>query len=294
MANNAFQKTGKTALTFVGILSAAAILFNMAGFAAQEKTIPDHGNFTDCQMCHAEKYKMWETTRHSKAISRIVDTPAAGADCFGCHTAEGFAAKLQGNKVDPANKGSFHTISCVACHKPGSKDNPKQLVRDSEKLCGECHSQRAVLEGKGARGVEDTRSFHSGVNCVSCHMSEANHDMKLIRPDNPGLPEDRLDTCTRCHKDGNRKARAKQLPDWQAFYREAMDPIEADMAVISARLKEKPDALNADLNTKLNTIRFNLSIIQRDGSRGAHNLDFALEIMAKVSKDIKEIKAAIN
>jgi hypothetical protein len=88
--------------------------------------------------------------------------------------------------------------------------------------------------------------------------------------------------------------RAKQLPDWLEFYKEAMDPVEADLAVISARLKEKPNLLNAALKAKLDAINFNLSIIRRDGSRGAHNLDFALEILANASKDIKEIKAAIK
>jgi len=293
MTNLAFQK--KFGTMFACVLAAAIILFHVSGFATQEKSIPDHGNFKDCQPCHAEKYKMWESTRHSKAIDRLTSFPKAGADCFACHTTEGFTANLQESKVDPANKESFHSVSCTACHKPGSHSNPKQLVMNSEKLCLECHlQQKMVLEGKGVSGVEDTRSFHSAVKCVSCHMSEANHDMKLFRPDDPKLPEDRLDTCTRCHSDNNRKMRAKQLPDWQEFYKEAMDPVEADMAIISARLKEKPDMLNADLKAKLSAINSNLSTLRRDGSRGAHNLDFALEILAKASKDIKEIKAAIN
>jgi predicted CXXCH cytochrome family protein len=292
MKNIAFQKL--LAWMFAGFLAAFAIPFHQTGLAAQEKSKPDHGNFTECRQCHADKYKMLETTRHIKSLDRLAGVPNAGGDCFGCHATEGFAAKLQGKNVDPANRESFHSISCVACHKPGSNANPKQLVTDSEKLCSECHSQRAVLEGKGARGIEDTRSFHSAVKCVSCHMSEANHDMKLFRPDDPKLPGDHIDTCTRCHNDNNRKMRAKQLPDWLEFYKEAMDPVEADLAVISARLKEKPDLLNAALKAKLDAINFNLSIIRRDGSRGAHNLDFALEILAKASKDIKEIKAAIK
>ena len=292
MTNTACRKTVRTVTTLAGVLAVAAILFSIAGLAAQEKSIPDHGSFTDCQMCHAEIYKMWETTGHSKAIARIINE--SEADCFSCHTAEGFAAKLEGNKVDPAKKESFHSITCVACHKPGSNANPKQLVSDSEKLCSECHSQRAVIQGKGAKGVEDMRSPHSGVTCASCHMSRANHDLKLLLPNDPGLPEDRTDTCVGCHKDNSRKIRSKQLTDWHEFYREAMDPIEADMAEISAAIKAKPDLLNANLKAKLDTVRFNLSIIQKDGSRGAHNLDFALEIMVMASKDIREIKAAIK
>ena len=277
-------------------MSAAMILFHISGLSAQEKPVPDHGSFKDCQPCHSEKYKAWEATRHSKAIERLTSLPKAGADCFACHAAEGFSAKIKDSKIDPANAGTFQSVSCLACHNPGSKTNPKQLAMNSEKLCVDCHSQQqgTVLAGKGARGIEDTRSFHSAVPCASCHMSEANHGFKVIRPDDPKLPDDRLDTCTLCHKDNNRKARAKQLADWQSFYKEAMDPVEADITAINARLKEKPDLLNADLKAKLSAINSNLTLIRRDRSRGAHNLDFALEILSKASKDIKEIKAAIK
>ena len=283
----------KTAMTAGSIAVAAICAIIAVGATQNNANRPDHGSFTDCQPCHAEKYKMWESSRHSKALDRITDSPQAGADCFSCHSMEGFAAKQSGGKIDPANKASFHTISCLTCHKPGSDTHTSQLVADREKLCESCHTQRAVLNGKGARGIEDTRSFHSGVACASCHMSESNHYMKVMRPDDTSIPEDRLDTCTRCHKDNNRKARAKQLPDWQEFYKEAMDPIEADMKEINTALKQKPDLLNAELKEKLSSIRTNLAIVQRDGSKGAHNLDFALEIAAQAKSGLKEIKTAI-
>ena len=163
-----------------------------------------------------------------------------------------------------------------------------------EDLCSSCHTQRAVLQGKGAKGIEETRSFHSAVDCFSCHMTEGNHLMKVIRPDDPDLPESRTDTCTGCHRDNNRKARAKQLSDWQAWYKETMDPIQADLGAIDAALKENPDLLDDTLKSKLNDVRSNLGIIIHDGSNGAHNLDYALEIMSLASNDLKEIKAAIK
>ena len=292
MTNGTYRKTIKASIAFAGILAVSAVIFQLAGLAAQEKSIPDHGSFSDCRMCHAEKYALWEKSGHSKANKIVTGAAPVGADCLSCHTAEGFAAKLQGGTVDPADRASFNTLSCMVCHKPGSDANPKQLVLNSEKLCDECHTQIRVIQGKGAAGVEDTRSFHSGVACVACHMPGASHEMKFIRPDDPGLPEDRPDTCTRCHRDNNRKARAEQLTDWRALYKEAMDPVEADLAAISAALKTNPELLNADMKAKLSTVRANLFILQQDASRGAHNLDFALKIMAKASKDIKEISVS--
>jgi predicted CXXCH cytochrome family protein len=239
-------------------------------------------------------YNMWLASGHSKSISRVIDTSQASADCYGCHSTEGFAAKREDKSVDIEQKDDFHSLGCVACHNPHGSNIAAQLVMEPEELCSSCHSQRAVLQGKGAKGVESTRSFHSAVECTSCHMTEGNHLMKILRPDDPDIPENRADTCTACHIDNNRKTRAKQLPDWQAWYDETMEPIQADLKVIDAALQENPDLLDDSLKAKLDDARSNLSIIIRDRSRGAHNLDYSLEIMALAASNIKEIKAAIK
>lgn len=118
--------------------------------------------------------------------------------------------------------------------------------------------------------------------------------MKVIRPDDPTLTEKSVDTCTACHKDNNRPARARQLQEWQSEYKEKTDALQADISLISAALKEKPDLLNAELKKKLDDTRFNLSILARDKSQSAHNFDFSLEVLALASSDLKELKAAVK
>jgi predicted CXXCH cytochrome family protein len=243
---------------------------------------------------HLRIYNMWKASGHSKALSRVIGNSRESADCYGCHSAEGFAARRQGEKVDITEKGSFTTLTCVTCHNSHNSQYPYQLVMEPQELCNACHTQEAVLKGKGAKGIEDTRSFHSAVECVSCHMSEGNHLMKVIRPDDPDLPESRTDACTACHRDNNRDARARQLQDWHAFYKESMDPLQAYLKTIDSALKENPDLLNAELKAKLDDVRSNLSIIIMDGSEGAHNLDYALEIMAQAARDLKKVRAAMK
>jgi hypothetical protein len=41
-------------------------------------------------------------------------------------------------------------------------------------------------------------------------------------------------------------------------------------------------------------LQSNLAILERDRSRGAHNFDYALEIMALAAADLKEIKTAMK
>jgi predicted CXXCH cytochrome family protein len=252
-----------------------------------------------CLACHeaggnfVRNHEMWKSSGHSKSLTLIIENSQATPDCYGCHSDEGFKAKLQGKKVDVALKQSFHAITCPTCHIfPHDSKYPGELVADPETLCSSCHTQRAVLQGKGARGIDDTRSFHSAVDCISCHMSETNHLMKVIRPDDPAVSDTRLDTCTTCHKDNNRKARVVQLQDWQSTYKDEMEPLQADLNAISAALKLNPNLLDAQMKQKLDDVRFNLSILTRDKSRGAHNVDFTAEILSNASKDLRAIKSA--
>jgi predicted CXXCH cytochrome family protein len=185
-------------------------------------------------------------------------------------------------------------ITCVACHNPHQSENPHQLVVAPEDLCSSCHFQDAVLKGKGAEGVEQTRSLHTAISCIECHMTESNHLMRVLRPDNPDLAEDRTDTCSACHEVNSREARAHQIQDWEAWYRETLEPVQADLYIIDAALKNNPNLLDAELNKKLEVTKSNLAIVEQDGSEGVHNLDYALEIMALAKKELSKIKAAIE
>ena len=60
------------------------------------KTPPD----PNVTVNHLRNYNMWAASPHSKALSLVVNNERASADCYGCHSAEGFAAKLIGKKVD--------------------------------------------------------------------------------------------------------------------------------------------------------------------------------------------------
>ncbi len=118
--------------------------------------------------------------------------------------------------------------------------------------------------------------------------------MKVLRPDDPGLSEKRLDTCTACHKDNNREARVQQLQEWQSTYDENMAPLLSDVKAVESALKKGPGILNASSMSKFEDVRHNLSILQNDGSRGFHNFVFSLEITSMAAADLKEIKAAIR
>ena len=255
-----------------------------------EKTPPDPGLTAN----HLRNYNMWAASAHNNALSRVAGNARATAECYGCHSAEGFAARLQNKKVDLADAASFSTISCVACHDPHNSEYSGQLVMAPEALCESCHSQGGVLKGNGAREVEQTASFHSGLSCVQCHMTEANHLMKVIRPDAPDLAEKRADTCTSCHTSSTKQDRAARLQEWQATFTNRMSTLESDTKTISAALKDHPELLSPELKLKLNTVRANLSLLTRDKSRGAHNFEYSVKVMDQAARDLAPIKSALE
>jgi len=48
------------------------------------------------------------------------------------------------------------------------------------------------------------------------------------------------------------------------------------------------------LKSKFEDVKANLSILEKDGSRGFHNFVFSLEVTSLASGDLKEIKTAMN
>ena len=284
----------KAALFFAGI--ACILPGAIATFvtAEEKKEIPDHSTFQTCHTCHAEKQNMWAASNHSKAIGLIAANNQAATDCSGCHSPKKPEAGVQQAIAVSAPKESFHKAPCLACHGRQKTEFDHRVVLQPEKLCDTCHTQRSIFLGLGAKGIEDSRNFHSGVPCISCHMTEGNHAMKVLRPDDPGLTEKRLDTCTACHKDNNREARVEQIQEWQSNYDESMAPLLADVKAIEEALKKKPDLLDASLKSRLEGVKTNLALLENDGSRGFHNFVFLLEITSLASGDLKEIKAAIK
>ena len=137
-------------------------------------------------------YNMWLSSGHAGTPDRSIE--------------------VRGNKWEGP-------ITCAACHNPHYSDYPSQLAMEPKDLCKSCHSlQAAVQKGFGAKGIEETRCLHTAAPCYKCHMTEANHLMKVLRPDDPELAETRTDACSACHEGSDRKYAHYQIRIWRAWY----------------------------------------------------------------------------
>jgi hypothetical protein len=94
--------------------------------------------------------------------------------------------------------------------------------------------------------------------------------------------------------DNNRETRGEQIQEYQLTYEEFMPPLLEDVKTIEAALNRTPTLLDNTLKSKFEDVKFNLKLLEDDGSRGFHNFVFLLEISSMASRDLKEIKAAIK
>ena len=124
---------------------AALIVFGLALSAfsvyAQDDAAatPTYVGGAKCKMCHkGEKNgNIWETwleTKHAKAMDVLVEKGEQNnAECLACHTTgygtpSGYDAVADEMKVAE----SLGSVSCEACHGPGSEYKSKKVMEDHE------------------------------------------------------------------------------------------------------------------------------------------------------------------
>jgi hypothetical protein len=74
----------------------------------------------------------------------------------------------------------------------------------------------------------------------------------------------------------------------QNTFTKRVDGLRADLKTISSAVKANPALLTGDLKTKFDTARMNLSLLTRDGSKGAHNFEYATRVMDQAGKDLEK------
>jgi cytochrome c556 len=120
-------------------------------------------------------------------------------------------------------------------------------------------------------------------------MANNNHLMQVVKPD-AAITAGSDDACTTCHKDSDRETRAAYLNMWENTTTKRIDALKADIKVIEATGTTLP----ADLKVKLDTVKTNIGFIEADGSKGAHNFNYASKILTAAQKDLATVKAFVG
>jgi nitrate/TMAO reductase-like tetraheme cytochrome c subunit len=160
-------------------------------------------------------------------------------------------------------------VICFRCH------NNRRAPQD----CLMCHEyQKNMNLGTNGKGVDQIANamYPDEANCTDCHLEENNWKMK---------PQ----VCVDCHDD---EAMIDTLADWQSSTVGALAELEAQLKEIESALdkanKEGRDITGAE--ELFNDAYYNYQMVWYDGSKGAHNVDFA-EALINVSKEKLKLAA---
>jgi len=257
---------------------------------------------------HHKEYPQWLVSGHGpKSVTDLKTSDHASGSCYACHTQEAYSAKKAGTTFTLDKSADYVAISCVTCHRPHGLG----LAADEKELCISCHTgsiaegglkpgatphhpMKEFFDGVGAAGgITSTGNFHEEVTCQECHMPNNNHLMQIINPGKADIADGSDDSCTKCHKDSDRTTRAAYLDMWESTTTKRLDALNADLAAIDAAVKAGAQ-LPADLKLKLDTARTNVLFVTADGSKGAHNFDYAAKILTAAQKDLTAVRAFVG
>jgi nitrate/TMAO reductase-like tetraheme cytochrome c subunit len=226
----------------------------------------------NCKRCHENVAEIERSSGRSVRMAHK-QHGERGVECSDCHI-----NIVHG--LDPKGLNYPSMWTCFKCH--NDKDAPRED-------CGLCHvGQKEMWEGTGAQGVPfgAPADMLGEVDCSECHLEEEDY-----------IPPQR-ELCIECHDDD--ESYGKMLEDWQLEVKKNSNTLRNILDEVEHRIKEmeesgievKDFAKAKELYEKA---RFNASVVEQDGSEGAHNFDYAIStlyVSLKMARDSRRILTA--
>lgn len=241
--------------------------------------------------------------------------------CHSCHTELGHIERINERAFIHEKHVTEHKVECFECHDEIRHgllplERPKPASTEG---CGACHanSHEAALEvysGQGAQGVEarPSRMYQTRVVCQACHTGRtgflatnvSSAPSAVAQPaeghTQSGLPllqhagshtavvaaAGNAD-CIHCHGTGYDGL----LGQWQAAVGEQLDRLTPLAAALEKDLGAQSDS---PAWKPLHEAQHNLALIAFDGSRGVHNVAYALDALRQGAKDIDQARALLG
>jgi len=284
---------------------------------------PDHKiseKTGDCLMCHGPPKEAIEVAgrpfEHREYVGRGVNCrechdPVVEGDgmvrkerCHSCHAEVGHIERIAETQFLHEMHVTEHKVECFECHdeiRHGllELEPPDPKARGS---CGSCHSDphhsvRDLYAGRGAVGVEDdpSRMYQTRVHCEACHTGRsarkpgdgAHGPAGDVPPGHAPLAAAGAVDCIHCHGPGF----DGMLEEWQG----AVGGRLAHLGPLLDALEQKlpPDA-DHPARELYRDARRNVELVARDGSRGAHNVTYALDALHAAAERIDGAYAALG
>ncbi len=216
-----------------------------------------------CRKCHAnlvagerdqsKEFPSKVTINHQNHLKREVN--GKEVECTNCHQ-----EIVHGE--EPQRRNLPRMILCFECH-----DGETAFRED----CFTCHTtQKNMHMGVTGIGIdEEMPGFMSEEDCTSCHLEEKEYRFSES-------------ACVECHDEEY----VETLKEWQADTLAELRKTKEAYEAVSAMLEHagKMGKSLKEPKKLLHDAMYNIRFVDKDGTGGAHNIDYATELL-KVAQD---------
>ncbi len=281
---------------------------------------------SDCLMCHGPPQGTIDVAdrpfEHASYVARGVtcqECHTAVVDgkgdvrkerCHSCHSEIGHIERYGETAFMHEMHVTDHKVECFDCHdaiRHGLLPREEHASVEGQG-CASCHTSahdapHLLYAGTGARGVEDapSRMFQTRVDCEACHTGRSSYRLAGAR----GEPAETGALLGR-HTGGPRAAAAGDVDcihchgieyggmveRWQDAVGGALEALAEASDRVGDRLASAPE--DQEARELWGDARHNISLVSRDGSRGAHNLTYALDALAFAAGRLDEAASKLE
>jgi nitrate/TMAO reductase-like tetraheme cytochrome c subunit len=239
----------------------------------------------NCRNCHSSR-----GNRGRHASKKV-------ADFIVRNTLLTFTDKVERRRKGIAIPHAFHLdrgIACIDCHQE-VVHGPKELkdengaVLPRMEICFRCHNDRRAprectlchvaqkrmnlgIEGIGVEHA-DSYMYPDNATCTDCHLEENDWKMKA-------------QVCIDCHDD---EEMGETLHEWQSETADALAKLEVQFNRLRAALADARDKGRDIVSAEelFEDAYWNYSMVADDGTRGAHNIEYAEALLNASQEKLK-------
>ncbi|PLX99452.1 MAG: hypothetical protein C0623_09300 [Desulfuromonas sp.] len=168
---------------------------------------------------------------------------------------------------------------CIACHAENNDSDAPQMND-----CESCHqAQFSMNKGTGARGItgENSIMFNDEMGCQDCHTTVSK-----------GVYRPSKETCVDCHDEDYIGVFEEWASDTKAKVAELRElRVDVESALVEADSNKRDTEA---LWTRYENALYNLQFVEDDGTKGVHNYDYAVEVLAGVEKDFNSVLSELD
>jgi nitrate/TMAO reductase-like tetraheme cytochrome c subunit len=238
-----------------------------------------------CIHCHSQ------VTQGSGIVSRT--------RCMACHLEDEEHSKVEDQEEFHLIHVSAGHFDCLTCHdeiKHGESPMAMQLLTSSN--CTTCHGskrhsiQEAIYAGTAVAELDTMPDvmYEAGVACDGCH-----DDSQITRMGNLTL-KSRISGAKQCIDCHDNEDSAEELAAWQEATKEMLNELSPALEELEKTLQSSQASAEKLVEAKklAGSARTKLDIVIKDGSYGAHNAGYVMEILDKVLEEIESSQSLIE